>query len=82
MAQGGIQDDKVIIDNKCKAALQYANKNDKPLIHSIAHYDLGKIPEELRKHPLNLTEKLVISIGYSSCCFFQCSNIRPKKGCF
>ncbi len=57
----GVKDDKVIVCSTCSSALQYANDHKKPPMHTIAHYDLGKIPSTLPY--LNLTERMTIATG-------------------
>ncbi len=63
LVKEGIEGDQVTICNICQPALEYANNKSKPPQQTVAYYDCGRIPEELRKFPLNVVERMAISIA-------------------
>ena len=57
----GLKDNQVVVCNTCHGNLPYAAKTGKPLIYTLAHYDLGKKPRtELQT--LTFGEKFVPQI--------------------
>ena len=57
--KGIIEGKKVMVCKKCDGTLKYAKKSRKVPIHTIAHYDVGRKPKNLKK--LNLGEKIALS---------------------
>ncbi|MCP4055299.1 MAG: hypothetical protein GY739_20115, partial [Mesoflavibacter sp.] len=51
-------------------------------IHTIANYDLGKIPNKLKENPLNMVEKMAISTGHcvNPVLHFKAVNNKCVKG--
>ncbi|MCP4054818.1 MAG: hypothetical protein GY739_17590 [Mesoflavibacter sp.] len=80
--QGVQENDKVMVCKVCVKALQHAKKKNKAPIHTIANYDLGKIPDYLKNFPLNMVEKMAISTGHliSPVLHFRAINKKCVKG--
>ncbi len=58
--EGVNEDDTINVCKKCKSSFAYAFKHNKYPLHTIANYDLGRIPAWLPT--LNITEKYSIKI--------------------
>ncbi|MCP4051456.1 MAG: hypothetical protein GY739_00080, partial [Mesoflavibacter sp.] len=80
--QGVQENDKVMVCKVCVKALQHAKKKNKAPIHTIANYDLGKIPDKLKKFPLNMVETMALSTGHliSPVLHFKSINKKCVKG--
>ncbi|MCP4054760.1 MAG: hypothetical protein GY739_17290, partial [Mesoflavibacter sp.] len=80
--QGVRNNGKVVVCKVCVKALQYAKTKNKPPIHTIANYDLGKIPDNLKNFPLNMVETMALSTGHliSPVLHFRAINKKCVKG--